>query len=197
MTKYILNSGGIKHQPELKKQFHQEMVKGLANKLQILIVLFPQPREYWEQKYSLSCESIKSDIRDHDMQFELAFPDIFEAQVKRADIIYMSGGDDALCRYWFSNYNLSELFTDKIVVTNSATSEMLSASFWTCDWRQCSNGFGILPIKFMPHFHSDFGKDDPRGPIDWPAAQRELAEYGDQNLPVYTLEEGRYEVFKV
>jgi|GEM_PF-3935206 len=26
MTKYALNSGGIKNQPELKRQFHQELV---------------------------------------------------------------------------------------------------------------------------------------------------------------------------
>ncbi|MFZ1522783.1 MAG: hypothetical protein WAS94_02050 [Candidatus Saccharimonadales bacterium] len=45
-TKLILNSGGVKRREDLKKQFHQEMVKGLPLKLNILICSFAQGREF-------------------------------------------------------------------------------------------------------------------------------------------------------
>jgi len=56
------------------------------------------------------------------------------------------------------------------------------------------DGFGILPIKFLPHFKSSFGHDDPRGPIDWDKAYEELKNY-KEDLPIYALEEGEFKVF--
>jgi hypothetical protein len=93
-------------------------------------------------------------------------------------------------------FDLAELFKDKVIATNSASSNLLVANYWTCDWRQCGDGFGILPIKFIPHYNSAFGDDDPRGSIDWEQAKRELEEYGDKTLPIYALEEGEYKVFE-
>lgn len=59
------------------------------------------------------------------------------------------------------------------------------------------DGMGILPIKFIAHFNSEYGITDPRGPIDWKIAKIELENFGDRNLPVYALEEGEFEVFEV
>ena len=58
------------------------------------------------------------------------------------------------------------------------------------------DGLGILPIKFIPHYKSNWGSDDPRGSIDWEAALRELEEYGDASLPIHALEEGEYIVIE-
>jgi hypothetical protein len=54
-----------------------------------------------------------------------------------------------------------------------------------------------LPIKFIPHFESDFGSTDPRGPVDWQKAHKDLEEYGDTTLPIYALREGEFKVFEV
>jgi hypothetical protein len=94
-------------------------------------------------------------------------------------------------------FNVSVIWKDRTIGTNSASSSILATSYWTCDWRQCFDGFGVLPIKFIPHFNSEFGSDDPRGPIDWQAAKDELAEYGDKSLPIYALERAEYVVFNV
>ena len=94
-------------------------------------------------------------------------------------------------------YDTTKLFKDKVVATNSASSDMLATHYWTCDWRQCGDGFGILPIKFIPHYKSDFGDDDPRGPIDWDRAYKELRSYKDKGLPIVALEEGEYKVYRV
>ncbi len=197
MTKYILQSGGIKNTPELKKKFHQEVVKDLGNNPKILLCYFAQPREYWEIKFPGYSNSITEDMPTGvSPSFELATPDTFAEQCYKADILYFSGGDDHLLQYWMRQYNLSDLFKDKIVATNSASSDMLSMSFWTCDWRQCMDGLGILPIKFIPHYQSSWGDDDPRGPIDWQKAYKGLEEYGDKTLPIYALKEGEFEVFE-
>lgn len=54
------------------------------------------------------------------------------------------------------------------------------------------DGLGILPIKFLAHYKSDFGASDPRGPIDWEKAYDELSKYGDTSLPIHALEEGYF-----
>ena len=197
MTKYILNSGGIKHQPELKKQFHQEIIRGLGNSPKFLICIFAQPREDWELKFLGYSDSITEDVSDGvTPSFELAMPASFVKQCQEADVIYFNGGDDHLLQYWMKQFNLPELFKDKVVATNSASSDMLATYYWTCDWGQCGDGLGILPIKFIPHYESDFGNGDLRGPIDWQKAYDELAAYGDTALPIHALKEGEYIVME-
>jgi hypothetical protein len=63
-----------------------------------LICSFAQPREYWEQKFPGYSASIKEDLPEYNLNFNLAMPDIFEEQIKGADIIYFNGGDDHL--FW-------------------------------------------------------------------------------------------------
>jgi hypothetical protein len=198
MTKYVIQSGGIRNQPELKKQFHQELIKGLGNNPKFLLCNFAQGREYWESKFPGYADSIREDMPEGLIpSFVLAMPDTFAEQCKEADVIYFHGGDDHLVQYWIRQFNLPELFDGKVVATNSASSNMLVASYWTCDWRKCGDGLGILPIKFIPHYESGFGADDPRGPIDWAVAKEELERYGDTTLPVYALKEGEYAVFNL
>lgn len=198
MTKYVLNSGGIKNQPELKKQFHQELVKGLDNNPKFLLCNFAQGREYWESKFQDYSDAITEDMpADINPSFMLAMPDSFVKQRKQANVIYFHGGDDHLLKYWMTQFDMAQLFKGKVVATSSASSDMLSTHYWTCDWRKCGDGFGILPIKFIPHYQSAFGADDPRGAIDWGRAKQELTEYGDSALPIYALKEGEFKVFEV
>ncbi len=197
MTKYVIQSGGIRNQPELKKQFHQELVKGLGNKPKFLLCNFAQPREYWEQKFPGYANAIAEDMPEGVApSFTLAMPDEFAEQCNAADIIYCHGGDDHLVQYWMRKFDLPTLFKDKVVATNSGSSDMLVMHYWTCDWRKCGDGLGIVPIKFIPHHQSNYGADDPRGPVDWEKAKDALAMYGDTSLPLYALKEGEFVVLK-
>lgn len=197
MTKYVLNSGGIKRQPSLKKRFHQELVNGLGNSPKFLLCNFAQGREYWEVKFQGYSDSIAEDMPEGIKPFfELAMPANFTEQCKEADVIYIHGGDDHLLQYWMKQFDYKALFKDKVVAGNSAGSDMLATHHWTCDWRACADGLGILPIKFIPHYQSDFGDADPRGPIDWQKAYNELAAYGDASLPIHALKEGEYIVME-
>lgn len=195
MTKYVLNSGGITNQPELKKRFHQELVKDLGTTPRFLLCNFAQGREYWEPKFRGYTEAISEDMPEGTKPtFVLAMPADFVEQCRRADVVYFHGGDDHLVQYWMRQFDLAEIFEGKVVAANSASADMLATHYWTCDWRECGDGFGVLPIKFIPHYLSNFGFDDPRGPIDWQKAYKELQAYGDTSLPIYAPKEGEFVV---
>jgi hypothetical protein len=158
-----------------------------------LLCNFAQGREYWERKFDSYCRSISEDTPDGiEPTYALAMPAVFEQQCQDSDIIYFHGGDDHLLQYWMRQFNLTRIFKSKVVATSSASSDMLATHHWTCDWRQCADGLGVLPIKFIPHYLSDFGDDDPRGPINWSKAYNDLATYGDRNLPIHALKEGEF-----
>jgi len=194
MTKYILNSGGIKNNIDEGKRFFAEAVKNLGNNPKVLLCLFAYPREYWEKKLE-EVKQVSLYPDDINPIFELAFPDKFKDQIKNADVIYIYGGDDHLLRYWFNKYNIPKIWEGKVILTNSASSNFLSKYFWTSDWRQNMEGFGIFPIKFLPHFKSKYGDNDPRGPIDWDKAYDDLKSY-KEDLPIYALKEGEFVVFE-
>ena len=197
MTKYILNSGGIRNSSDKGQKFFHEMVSGLGKTPKVLICTFALLREDWEIKFNEDKAAANS-IFGTDVQpiFELAFPHTFEKQIAQTNAIYFHGGDDHLVQYWLKQFDVPRIWDGKVIATNSASSHALSESFWTCDWRQCMDGLGILPIKFLAHYRSAYGNDDSRGPIDWNQAYSSLQEYGDQGLPIYALEEGEYKVLE-
>lgn len=198
MTKYILNSGGTSSYPEKASKFFNEIVKDLGKNPRILFCFFAQKREDWEKKFEKYKagfnEKVKEGVRP---EFELAFPDKFVEQVGESDVIIVFGGDDTLVQYWLGKFDLSKLFKNKVVASSSAGSNALVESSWTCDWRKCIDGLGILPSKFIAHYKStEYAKEDPRGPIDWEKALKELEDYGDKNLPIHALEEGDFIVIE-
>lgn len=197
MTKYILNSGGVKKYPKKELAFLNEMLTGFEGEIRILYCFFAQPRENWEERFEAYSGRLSSltDKRD-DLVFDLAFPATFEKQVELNDIVIIQGGDDYLLRFWFDQFDLEKIFEGKVVAASSAGSHALASAFWACDWRGCLDGLGILPIKFISHFGSDYGKEDPRGKIDWDDARKELEEYGDKSLPIHALEEGEFIVIE-
>lgn len=197
MTKYILNSGNAKKDPKLAKKFFGEIVKGLGKNPKLLICCFAQPRENWEKKF-LEDKKNAPELFPEGITplFNLAFPSTFEQQIKDSDAVFIHGGDDHLILFWFKKFDIPNIWKGKIIATSSAGSDVLSKNFWTCDWRQNMDGLGILPIKFLPHYKSSYGNDDPRGRIDWEKAYKELQEYGDKTLPIHALKEGEYVVIE-
>lgn len=198
MTKYVLNSGGLNNNIPGARRFIAELLKGLGENPQILFCFFAEKREDWEEKFPKFKQGFNNWAPSGvNATFELAFPETFVAQVSSSDVIYLYGGDDFLLQYWLTQFDLARIWDGKVVGTISASSDALSEYFWPCDWRECKQGLGILPIKFIPHYKSNFGKDDPRGPVDWESAYRELEEYGDSDLPIFALKEGEFKVFEV
>lgn len=197
MTKYVLNSGGWRNYPDRAKEFCAEVFKDTGKNTKVLVCFFAVPREDWDAKYTESIERIKNVTPERiTPTFELAYPTTFAQQAQAADVIYISGGDDHLLQYWLKQFDLPKIFDGKTVATSSASSHALSTHFWTCDWRMCLDGLGILPIKFLAHYKSNYGSTDQRGPIDWATALAELQEYGDPKLPIHAMEEGRFKTIE-
>lgn len=193
MTKYILNSGGLKRYPDKADKFHKEIVKDLGPSPRILFCFFATPRELWEEKFIQYSQRFLLSMDDGIIpKIDLAFPDKFFEQVKNSDAIIIHGGDDKLLLYYLKKYNLPAIWQGKVVAGSSAGSDALVKYFWTCDWRCVMEGLGILPIKFIPHYKSNYDGDSPNGPIDWDKAYQELEDYGDKSLPIYALEEGDF-----
>ena len=197
MTKYILNSGGVRNSADRGLKFFEEVFRGLGKNPRLLICNFAQLREDWETKYAQDLQYFENFFGENKPALILAFPEKFKAQLKACDAVYIHGGDDHLVQHWLRQFDLPKIWEGKVVVTNSASSNALAQSFWTCDWRKCMDGLGILPIKFIPHYKSTYGETDPRGPIDWAEAKKELENFGDKSLPIYALEEGEFAVFEV
>lgn len=198
MTKYVLNSGGLKNQPDKAKAFLQEVFKGLGPSPRVLISFFAAGREYWETKFEEYSQSYKNlSPEGLTPSFMLAYPDAFVEQVRDSDVILFQGGDATLLRFWLSKFDIPKIWSGKVVAGSSTGSDVFCKYFWTCDWRKCMEGLGFLPIKFIPHFKSSFGNSDPRGPIDWGRAYKELADYGEKGLPIHALEEGEYIVLEL
>ncbi len=197
MTKYVLNSGNFRQNKDLAKAFFGEILKDTKTNPNILICCFALPRQDWERKFIQDKQEFPTfSPTGISPSFELAFPENFPEQVQRADILFFHGGDDHLVQYWLKKFDLPTLWDGKVVVTSSASSHALSHSFWTCDWRMCMGGLGILPIKFLAHYKSSYGNDDPRGPIDWEQSYETLKTYDDVQLPIHALEEGHFVVIE-
>src|SRR3989344_4530106 len=100
MARYILNSGGVRNDPDLARKFFGEVVKGLGKGPRLLVCCFAQPREDWEKKFSEDKEILPALFpKGVQPELDLAFPATFEAQIDRNDAIYIHGGDDHLTRY--------------------------------------------------------------------------------------------------
>lgn len=197
MTKYVVNSGNVRGNTKKAKKFFSEVVKDLGDYPKILICFFASGREYWEEKFQADLDELLPLFPQNvKPSFFLAMPDTFEKQIEESDSVYIHGGDDELLLYWMRKFNIPKIWEGKVIATSSASSHMLSKHFWTCDWRQCKDGLGILPMRFLAHFKSEYGVNDSRGPIDWDKAYKELASYGDPTLPIYALEEGDFKVFE-
>lgn len=197
MTKYVLNSGNVRSDTKKAKKYIAEVLKNLGNNPKILLCFFANLREDWEEKFAnYSKDIVRLAPKGVLPTFEMALPNEFEKQVKKADVVYVHGGDDYLVQYWLKQFDLPRIWDGKVVAVSSASADAVCNSFWTGDWRKCMDGLDLVPIKFIPHFRSEYGKSDPRGPIDWDHIYKELLEYGNKTLPIYALEEGDFVIFE-
>ena len=192
MTKYVISGGALNGDLSSEQDLFEKMIKGFEKAPTMLVCYFAQPREHWERRFELYQEKCAEIFPQNIIpQLTLAMPQSFDEQIRTADIIYFTGGDDTLLYHYLREYDLPELFKHKVVVGSSAGANVLVDSFWTCDGRECRNGLGILPVKIITHFASAYGEEDKRGKIHWEQARSKLEAYGKQ-LPMYMLREGEF-----
>lgn len=193
MTRYILVGGRELHPPG-GQELCQALAAGLARPVRVLSCFFAEPEDTWEEKFNRKGKTFFQKYLGKGVTVELARPESFERQARKADVIYLHGGDTGSLKTAMAPYqNLAALFKGKTVVGSSAGAQFLSRLYWTCDRREFGTGAGFVPCAVMVHFGSDYGSGDPRGSIDWLAAKSGLEQKAGA-LPVYCLHEGEFKV---
>lgn len=191
-THYILAGGNDR----AGQKYWQDLAKavGQQEKRRVLSCLFARDED-WQTFYKGYIPYFKMAFGE-DITVEVADPNLFDEQVKRADIIYLHGGDTRKLKKYLEPYDVKELFKGKIVVGSSAGSQFIGKKYWSCGVRRTGDGRGLIPLNTIVHFDSDFGSDDPRGPIDWAKAKAEFQkEIGDEKIT--TIPEGEFVEFTV
>lgn len=199
MSKYILHGGGLRTSADEGKAFFSDMAEGLGAKLNVLMCFFAQPQEAWQDKYAEWRVRTAACIPRVTIHFGLATQSEFQEQCKHFDTLFVYGGSSRkLINEIKQIKNHGELLAGfKAVAGTSAGAIMLSQYGWDCDERKIEEGLNFVPAKVLVHYESKtYGADDPRGPVDWQKAKRELGDYGNPLVPVFELPEGRFESFE-
>jgi len=126
------------------------------------------------------------------LEFELADPENFTEQVKWADAIYIRGGsaEDYVLDLFRKNSNWIKELDGKTLAGSSAGADIISKYYYDLDNLKFNEGLGLLPIKVLVHYQSDYNAPN----IDWDKSYEELKNY-KEDLPITTLKEGEYKIF--
>ena len=194
-TKYILVGGYIWKAKDGGKAFCAELVKKInKNPIRILDCMFARKKEDWQKILENDQLFFSKFIKNFNL--ELADPDKFIEQVKNSDVIFLRGGFTHKL-FELLNKDLSWIkeINEKVLVGTSAGGEVIAKYYHVLSSNRTGDGFGLLPIKFIPHWKAnDF--DEVEENFDWDKALKELKEY-KEDLPIYTLAEGEFKVFEV
>jgi peptidase E len=192
-TKYILVGGYIQNAPDKGEGFCLELIQGVTKEsVKILDCIFARPKEDWENTIVKDNEFFSKYI----ISFELilADPENFTDQVREADIIFLRGGFTLPLMETLSKDTgwIKEL-NGKVVAGTSAGAEVIAKYYHVLKTNRTGDGLGLLPIKFIPHWKSNFFDAEPQN-LDWEKILQELKEY-KEDLPIVTLAEGEFKVF--
>ncbi|MBU1179328.1 Type 1 glutamine amidotransferase-like domain-containing protein [Patescibacteria group bacterium] len=182
-TKYILHGGAARRETEDNKKFFEEITKGLSDSSNVLVVCYAKPKETWSETLEAVKKTISSASPQKVLNFELASDktSAFIEQIKKADAIYLLGGDSHTLKEYLSHVpNLSELWAGKTVAGSSAGALVLSKYFYENDDDTYNEGLSILPFKTFCHYAEE--KSDKL---------EKLRQFGE-NIEVRTIPEEKF-----
>jgi peptidase E len=190
MTKFVLLGGYAGRATDGGVAFYQEVVAGFDQPVRILDCMFARPEPVWEEMlerdrftYATALNGMKSIIT-------LARPESFIEQLRHTDVLHVRGGRTrtlidtlALIQGW------EQELDGKTVAGSSAGVNFLAKHYYSLDDQQVYQGLGILPIKALVHYESDYNAPN----IDWQQARAEL-EAIDDGSELVALHEGEFKV---
>ena len=193
MKKFILIGGYPHKAADGGKALCEEMVKGFSEPIRILDCLFARPLDNWEKAHQQDKEFFPKNLPNSKLDIELAQPSVFLDQLEKTDVLYFRGGSTgALMKALGQFPNWSEKLDGKTIAGSSAGMDMLARYCFNLDTLQLEDGLGLLPIKTIPHWKSDYNAPN----INWDDAKQSLSEYME-DLPIVTLGEGEFKVFEI
>jgi len=191
MTKFVLVGGYSNKSADDGGAFAQELVEGFDQPVRILECIFARPVDEWESALEKDKFLFSSKLKQK-IIFELADPARFIEQIRKADVIYFRGGrTKALIEVLEQSPGWEKELSGKTVAGSSAGVNFLAQYYYSLDNLEICQGLGILPIKALVHYKSDYNAPN----IEWDTVYQELNEYGE-DLPVLAIPEGAFEVIE-
>lgn len=193
MTKYILVGGYVHKAPDEGKAFCEELVRDINKKpVKILDCIFARKPEEWKEVMEKDRIFFSKFISDFEL--ELADPNNFTEQVKNSDIIYLKGGyTSSIMDLLTRDTSWMKELDGKVVAGSSAGGDAIAKYYCVLKTSRVGDGLGLLPIKFIPHWKSDYSDEEVRD-INWEDELQKLKDY-KEDLPIFTLTEGEFKVF--
>lgn len=192
MTKFILVGGYVQKAPDSGRAFCNELVKNFPEPVKILDCMFARLQTVWEETFAKDKEFFKIQLPDKKVELKLAKLDTFIDQVKWADVVYLRGGSsEELVKSLQERDGWTKFLDGKTIAGTSAGADALSKYYYGLDNLKIRNGLGLVPVKTIPHFKSDYHGWE----FDWDKAKAELNAH-KENLPLLALQEGEFKVFQ-
>lgn len=194
MIKYILVGGYVNKAQDEGMAFCEELIKGIDKKpIKILDCMFACKKEDWQDSMNKDNVFLSKFIKDFEL--ELADPDKFTEQVKNSDIIYLRGGyTSPLMEALNKDKSWIKELDGKVLAGTSAGADAIAKYYTVLKTHRIGDGLGLLPVKFIPHWKSDYSDDEVRD-INWDEELEKLKSY-KEDLPIYTLAGGEFVVFE-
>lgn len=192
MNKYILIGGYIYKAQDGGKAFCEELTKDINNKpIKILDCLFARVKEDWEGRFKHDYLFFSKFIKD--IKLELASPEKFIDQLKYSDVLFFQGGDPKLLiSILETTGDWKKELNGKTIVGSSGGADVISKYYGVIKSLNVGEGLELLPIKFIPHWKSNYGQ---RTDEEMDSLLVKLRLYKD-DLEVVTLKDGEYKVIE-
>ncbi len=166
MTKFVLLGAKAEKTEGEGKSFVEEVVEGFDQPVRILVCLFARPEDSWQAVFEQDKFFFASKLSQK-VLLTLADPAHFTEQLSKTDVVYFRGGRTrklietlAACDGWDKELD------GKTVAGSSAGVNFLAEQYYSLDDVECCDGLGILPIKALVHYRSDYNAPN----IDWDRA---------------------------
>jgi len=152
-TKFILHGGYTREQNELNEGFFKELAQSVPDGGTILLVYFASDEGI--DKFEDDKKRISNFVENKEVTFVKATENGFINQVKKADVIYLRGGNTQQLKAQISIHpELHESILGKTVAGSSAGAYVLSKYYYSNSKDEVLEGFGFLPIRVVCHYQS-------------------------------------------
>lgn len=191
MIKFILIGGHIQKAKDEGRAFCDELVKDAKGKqIKILDCLFARPQHEWDTKFQDDKNFFQKYLQN--FEIELATPENFLEQIKKSDIIFFQGGvPHQLMSIIATTGDWIKELDGKILVGSSGGADAICKYYGVGKTSNIGEGLGLLPIKFIPHWKSDYALGVV---INWNELFDKLKKY-KEDLKIVTLGEGEFIIF--
>ncbi|MBI4974057.1 Type 1 glutamine amidotransferase-like domain-containing protein [Candidatus Roizmanbacteria bacterium] len=193
MTTYILHGGRTKIDSASNKLFFKQFTDTVQkNHVKILLCYWARDRKKWNELFEADKAKILQEAtKKVDINIISAFENL-PSQLKEADVIYFSGGEEEFLRQYMSNLQfLKGALENKVFIGSSMGAFLASKHYVLSLSSQNENtvygGLGLAPYNILCHWNVETNKE------------RKIAmlKEKDPQTPLLLIEEEKFEVFKI